>query len=209
MSSRLRRLEVSRLLPAPAGEYRWEVAVVTASCVRVGALVLERHSFWESSREQAHFPAEQPASQPYPRLPASHAYARRSFHHFSPSPAGPRPSGRLTPPVLPVESRLRTPEDFRGTLRQGVKAGRPSLVLHARRRDVPPSRAGFVVSRAVGGAVVRNRVKRRLRHLAAAELRGVDFPVDLVVRALPEAATGDLAGDFHASMARCTARLAA
>ena len=57
--------------------------------------------------------------------------------------------------------------------------------------------------------MVRNRVKRRLRHLAAAELRGVDFPVDLVVRALPEAATGDLAGDFHAAMARCTARLAA
>ncbi len=28
-----------------------------------------------------------------------------------------------------------------------------------------PTRAGFVVSKAVGGAVVRNKVKRRLRHL--------------------------------------------
>lgn len=182
---------------------------MTASCVRVGASVLVRHSFWELSREQAHFPAEQPASKPYPRLPASDAYARRSFHHLSPSPAGPRPSGRLTPPVLPVESRIRTPEDFRGTLRQGVKVGRPSLVLHARRRTVQPSRAGFVVSRAVGGAVVRNRVKRRLRHLAAAELAAVSFPVDVVVRALPGAVTGDLADDFRSALAVCAARLAA
>ena len=83
------------------------------------------------------------------------------------------------------------------------------MVLHARRRTVPPSRAGFVVSRAVGGAVVRNRVKRRLRHLAAAELAAVEFPVDVVVRALRGAVTGDLVGDFRSALATCTARLAA
>ena len=72
-----------------------------------------------------------------------------------------------------------------------------------------PSRAGFIVSRAVGNAVNRNRVKRRLRHLAAGALGSVPFPVDVVVRALPPATTGDLAGDFDSALATCLDRLAA
>lgn len=66
-----------------------------------------------------------------------------------------------------------------------------------------------MVSGAVGGAVVRNRVKRRLRHLAAAEFGGLGFPVDIVVRALPPAADGDLAGDFRSALGQCVRRLAA
>jgi ribonuclease P protein component len=102
---------------------------------------------------------------------------------------------------------MRTPEDFKKTMRQGVRAGGPGVVVHARRRPAPPSRAGFVVSRAVGGAVVRNRVKRRLRHLAADAITGLDFPLDIVVRALPPAARGDLGGDFRLALQGCVRRL--
>ncbi|MEA4944444.1 MAG: ribonuclease P protein component [Propionicimonas sp.] len=111
--------------------------------------------------------------------------------------------------MLPAASRIRTPEDFRGTMRQGVRSGRRCLVLHARRRTELPSRAGFVVSKVVGGAVQRNRVKRRLRHLAAGEFGSLAFPVDIVVRALPPAADGDLAGDFHSALEACVRKLAA
>lgn len=52
-----------------------------------------------------------------------------------------------------------------------------------------PARVGFVVSRAVGGAVIRNRVKRRLRHLLAARLSILSAGSLLVVRALPAAST--------------------
>ena len=48
---------------------------------------------------------------------------------------------------------------------------------------------GFVVSKAVGGAVVRNRVLRRLRHQVAGRLDTVPPGAQLVVRALPAAAT--------------------
>lgn len=50
------------------------------------------------------------------------------------------------------------------------------------RAGLPP-RVGFVVSKAVGNAVVRNRTKRRLRAVVAAELAGIPDGVDVVVRA--------------------------
>jgi ribonuclease P protein component len=67
------------------------------------------------------------------------------------------------------------------------------LVLHAAATD--PSgddagtRVGFVVPRAVGPAVTRNRVRRRLRHLLRDRLDALPPGSRLVVRVLPLAAT--------------------
>lgn len=55
------------------------------------------------------------------------------------------------------------------------------------RAGLPP-RVGFVVSKAVGNAVVRNRTKRRLRAVVATELAGIPSGADVVVRAQPAAA---------------------
>jgi ribonuclease P protein component len=66
-----------------------------------------------------------------------------------------------------------------------------------------PTQVGFVVSRAVGGAVVRNRVKRRLRAQMAAAVTDVDSGCLLVVRALPSAATAtwdELGHDLRAAL---------
>jgi ribonuclease P protein component len=52
---------------------------------------------------------------------------------------------------------------------------------------------GFVVSKAVGPAVARNKVKRRLRHLARERLSSLPGSAVLVVRALPPAATATYA----------------
>ncbi len=111
--------------------------------------------------------------------------------------------------VLGSESRLRRTGQFSDTMRQGVRCGRPRLVVHARRTDQPPSRAGFIVSKAVGTAVTRNRVKRQLRHLVAGVLNDSPFPVDVVVRALPAAAAGGLDQDFESAWHSCLDRLAA
>ena len=72
--------------------------------------------------------------------------------------------------VAPVE-RLRRRADFLRAARTGRKVAMRSLVLQARRRDESetgtpqhdPVRIGFTVSRKVGNAVERNRVRRRLR----------------------------------------------
>ena len=63
-----------------------------------------------------------------------------------------------------------------------------------------PARIGFVVSKAVGNAVVRNRVQRRLRHLAREHLASLPGSAVLVVRALPasaEASYAELATDLE------------
>ena len=62
-----------------------------------------------------------------------------------------------------------------------------------------PVRVGFVVSKAVGNSVTRNRVKRRLRPLVREQLPLLPGATALVVRALPPAAhasSTELRGDL-------------
>jgi ribonuclease P protein component len=66
-------------------------------------------------------------------------------------------------------------------------------------------RVGFVVSRAVGPAVVRNRVKRRLRHLMRERVAGLEPGTLVVVRAQP-AAAGASSAELGAELDRCLAR---
>lgn len=56
--------------------------------------------------------------------------------------------------------------------------------------DPGPTRVGFVVSKAVGDAVTRNRVKRILRHAVATRLPALGDGQDIVIRALPAARHG-------------------
>lgn len=103
--------------------------------------------------------------------------------------------------VLAAGQRLRRSGDFAAAIRGGRRAGRGALVVHLTGPDRPVGadtpaltpRAGFVVSRAVGGAVVRNAVRRRLRHLVRERLPQLPAGSTLVVRALPAAATASYA----------------
>jgi ribonuclease P protein component len=103
--------------------------------------------------------------------------------------------------MLPSAARMRRRAEFSAAIRSGSRTGRPLLVGHllVRREVTEPPRIGFVVSRAIGPAVVRNRVKRRLRHLAAGYLQSLPPGSLLVLRAKPPAATAsqvDLAADL-------------
>lgn len=71
-------------------------------------------------------------------------------------------------------------------MRRGRKTGTDNIVLHVLSRNGGAApRFGFIVTKSVGGAVTRNRVRRRLRAACREMLPAVPAGMDVVVRALP------------------------
>ena len=109
--------------------------------------------------------------------------------------------------MLATTQRLRRSSDFTAAFRGGRRAGRGTVVVHYFLEEparASTARAGFVVSKAVGNAVVRNRVRRRLRHLVRDRLATLPAGASLVVRALPaaaEASSERLGNDLEAALA--------
>ena len=111
--------------------------------------------------------------------------------------------------MLPAAARLRRREDFADAVRRGRRSARGPLVLHlavpATPEDGAPTQAGFVIGRKVGPAVVRNRLRRRLRHLLVPRLAALPAGARLVVRAQPGAGaltSAELAGLLDAALPR-------
>jgi ribonuclease P protein component len=76
--------------------------------------------------------------------------------------------------------------EFAATVREGVRAAQPDLVVHALRSSAGGGpRIGLVVSKSVGSAVQRHRVARRLRHVARTMIDELDAEDRVVIRALP------------------------
>jgi ribonuclease P protein component len=112
--------------------------------------------------------------------------------------------------VLAAAHRLRDSNAFRRTVSSGRRAGGAALVVHllddVRDAGDAGPRVGLVVGKAVGNAVVRNRVKRQLRHLVRDDLTHLSASADLVIRALPPAA-GMASTELGADLARCLERV--
>lgn len=116
--------------------------------------------------------------------------------------------------MLPTAQRLRSKGDFHRVIRSGVRSGRRNVVLYALVDPVSAEqhdpRAGLIVSKAVGNAVHRNLIKRRLRSLIR-ESKG-RFPDGtlLVARALAPAGTSNysqLSEDFNSAQRSVISRL--
>ena len=72
--------------------------------------------------------------------------------------------------------RLRRRQDFVAAAK-GVYAALPGMVVQARDRgDGKPARVGFTATKKLGNAVVRNRIKRRLREVARLGLPAIAKP---------------------------------
>jgi ribonuclease P protein component len=69
------------------------------------------------------------------------------------------------PLSFPKTRRLAHATEFERVRREGRVIRGPLLSLSVLRVDAMPLRAGFITSRKVGGAIVRNRVRRRLREI--------------------------------------------
>ena len=109
--------------------------------------------------DEAHLPAEQPGPQAASRVPQPHG-------------DGGRPQGaELSPRARPQEAQrlvtIKKRADFLAA-NGGLRTTTPGFILLVRdRKDADAAmRVGFTVTKKIGGAVVRNRMKRRFRALA-------------------------------------------
>ena len=109
--------------------------------------------------------------------------------------------------MLPAAHRMRRSVDFERAVRRGVRAGRSTVVVHLAQDSggEEPPQVGFVVSKAVGNAVHRNKVKRRLRAASSAYLDALPPQTRMVVRALPAASASDYAR-LEEDLASCIKR---
>jgi len=106
-----------------------------------------------------------------------------------PSPRG--PEGRRA--RLPRSARLLSQAQFDRVYKQGRKLVAPGVVAWALPSGTAGSRLGLSVSRKVGGAIQRNRVKRVLREAFRQIETPPDPPLDLVLVARPGRAPQTLA----------------
>ena len=102
--------------------------------------------------------------------------------------------------MLDRANRLVRGDDFRKIMRAGKKQTTSHLVGYRLIEEDRPKKFGFVVSKASGGAVKRNLLKRRLRSLVRKQLESFPTGSQVVLRTLPGSADLDfqqLSADFE------------
>lgn len=87
-----------------------------------------------------------------------------------------------SPRKFPPGSRLLKHADFQAVYQQGRKHFSGNVAVFYRERSgAPGARVGFTVSKALGGAVVRNRIRRRMRAAVRRHLAALVRPLDVVL----------------------------
>lgn len=111
--------------------------------------------------------------------------------------------------MLARADRLVRAADYRVVVRRGRRSSTANAVVYRLPREEHEIvRFGFIVSKAVGNAVVRNRVRRRLKAVCFSLQTTDVYPqpgTDIVIRALPaaaEASWAELRDDVTRSIAK-------
>lgn len=131
---------------------------------------------------EAHVPTQQSEAQQDPRLSSPHADSGGPGSPEVPTGAGPQAARRLTRPIRDrgtFEALARAQPVRRGALSVRMVEGPAS----------EPARVAYAVGRHAGGAVARNRVRRRLRAALAHHAAGLQPGAAYLVGSGPETLT--------------------
>lgn len=136
-------------------------------------------------------PAQEARPEAGTRLPRSHGFEGWSPRACASSGEGAREAQRLraTRREVPPLEMLRRKADFDLISRHGTVRSSRLLVLRTMRTSGSRTRVGLSTPRTLGGAVQRNRVRRRLRDLLREQLNATEGGLDLLLIARSEAGT--------------------
>jgi ribonuclease P protein component len=89
--------------------------------------------------------------------------------------------GGSTGKTFPREARLVRRGEFDAVYRAGKRRSSSHFTVFFRANELPQSRFGFSIKKALGGAVVRNRIRRRLREIARCHRLEIPAGWDIVI----------------------------
>jgi ribonuclease P protein component len=106
---------------------------------------------------------------------------------------------------MPRLVMLSRPQDFAAIQGGGTTRSHPLLTARFRRTDLETTRFGLSTGRALGGAVVRNRVRRRIREALRAMAPSFQPGWDVLIIARPAIVDSDqdtLVGALHRTLVK-------
>lgn len=117
------------------------------------------------------------------------------------------PSNGAAPPLPPAkrgqtfprEARLLRKSDFDAVYASGKRRSNAHFTVFVRANELPLSRFGFSIKKALGGAVVRNRMRRRLREIVRVHREEIPAGWDIVIhpkRSVAKAPFAALTAEF-------------
>jgi ribonuclease P protein component len=107
--------------------------------------------------------------------------ARRDVIALRPSSGGQARTGQTGELTFPREARLVRRGDFDAVYRTGKRFSSSHFTVFVHRNELALNRFGFSIKKALGGAVVRNRIRRRLREVVRCRRQEISPGWDIVI----------------------------
>jgi ribonuclease P protein component len=175
------------------------------TCPRPLPTLYRLSSRQERARDETDVPAEPAPAREDARLPRADEDAGRAENFEATAGEGAETADGLSG-RLPRQERLTRSAEFQALFQKGKRVDRPSLIVLWRDADAS-RRVGFAVSRQLGTAVKRNRVRRRLREAYRRSREAAPADIGLVIIGRPGALTVDF-NDLVAEMRDALAGIA-
>jgi ribonuclease P protein component len=122
--------------------------------------------------------------------------ARRDAISLPPNNLGsplPAAGSRVHGNLYPREARLVRRGEFDAVYRAGKRRSSSHFTVFFRANELPQSRFGFSIKKALGGAVVRNRIRRRLREVVRCHRLEIPAGWDIVIHLKSSVARAEFA----------------